>query len=473
MVVGEKCMKWVCQLGNGYMLGETDECLIRRNVGYPYPDTEESQEELLCKLLIRLNLIGSKRDFHGRYSEFVDKFNGMFGMRDIIDKHDVAQTHKLVAFRGDGYIVYQMDNSVLRVIHDEKYIVSKSDPVFLVLSPDDDRGLKEYNLFIRKPTKKVLDAGWDFGYECEGFRHPILLGRGYKGLWYERLRALLKFKVLLPLADEAWAKLAKDLYPLVMPELQGKPSRELLGSRGVLDDILLKELDARVCEKLNMRHILAATGEDGVLQVSFGNIDLYRLLGRDYVRFPLQPQYLKHPLWKAGNVKVSGSKLVLYLREYIGELGVSLLPHMLRWNWGKLHGMFYAKPIIFRYLDVGVCAKLELLGDPSGNGWDIQYRLLEGLNLSDRLKVLLAGELVSSSGGIGLHLLKGYKRQVLSKMDWDRFLKDEGEMAWVVLMCLAVLQGRVAVYQFDYCNHGLFVEVMDFGVVLWMEGVFR
>lgn len=71
-------MEWVCQLGDGFMLGRDGQNLVRQETGYPYPDTNEPQVNMLFELYEAYGIYYSIDVFRKHFKECINDINKRF-----------------------------------------------------------------------------------------------------------------------------------------------------------------------------------------------------------------------------------------------------------------------------------------------------------------------------------------------------------------------------------------------------------
>ena len=121
-------MKWICQLGDGWMLAEDGANLKRIHTGYPYPDTEEPQMDMLYNLLEfcyqagvhrLVRYIRTEATFKRQYYDIVQKINERFitcnvdtmYMTDVFGEGMVGGDCSLIADNGKMRVYKAPDTS--------------------------------------------------------------------------------------------------------------------------------------------------------------------------------------------------------------------------------------------------------------------------------------------------------------------------------------------------------------------------
>lgn len=123
-------MKWICQLGDGYMLAEDGTSLKKINTGYPYPDTDAPQIDELYNMVYFIFSAGNyslrryiKSDvvFKKYYKDIIDIINTRFNSlgvdtMDILDLFGTSDVNeKLKLYYNNGFV------KIVRTPNSSKY----------------------------------------------------------------------------------------------------------------------------------------------------------------------------------------------------------------------------------------------------------------------------------------------------------------------------------------------------------------
>lgn len=113
-------MEWICQLGDGRMLGRQDAMLVRVNTGYPYPDIPASQYEMLADLFDMYCLGWSQARVEKQFAQIIRKFNNIFDSagKDELNGQDVINSLVVgkkkcgakCLYHDSGYGVYRVSD---------------------------------------------------------------------------------------------------------------------------------------------------------------------------------------------------------------------------------------------------------------------------------------------------------------------------------------------------------------------------
>ena len=159
--------KYICQLKSGYMLVQEGANIVRVKTGYPYPDTEKSNLEMLQDLVYKETGIMKPTEYFYNYIDAIQKFISITGNirfsavslawyllgGDIAERSNVSYTEILC--HNNMKILFLLENSSVLIVGNE----------FKTLTTNQDEVVKDS--FCRKVANQLIEYCVDVDCELE------------------------------------------------------------------------------------------------------------------------------------------------------------------------------------------------------------------------------------------------------------------------------------------------------------------